>query len=109
MVSKRLPTTRSTASNYSILMPMIRTHEVRTGALALLMCAVTGSATAAETITVYAAGSLKSALNDLAESYESATGNTISASYGASGLLKDEISKGAKVDVFASANMEHPQ
>src|SRR5215831_12882816 len=68
-----------------------------------------GSATAAETITVYAAGSLKSALSDLAESYESATGNTVSAKYGASGLLKDEISKGAKAGVFASANMEHPQ
>jgi len=88
---------------------MIRTHEVRAGALALLMFAVAGSATAAETITVYAAGSLKSALTDLAESYESATGNTVSARYGASGLLKDEISKGAKADVFASANMEHPQ
>ena len=54
-------------------------------------------------------GVRKSALTDLAESYESATGNTVSAKYGASGLLKDEISKGAKADVFASANMEHPQ
>jgi len=90
-------------------MLMIRTHEVCAGALALLMCATTGSATAAETITVYAAGSLKSALTDLAESYERTTGNTVSAKYGASGLLKDEISKGAKADVFASANMEHPQ
>jgi len=88
---------------------MIRTHEVRAGALALLMCAMTASATAAETITVYAAGSLKSAFTDLAESYESATGNTVSVRYGASGLLKDEISKGARADVFASANMEHPQ
>src|SRR5262245_23958295 len=88
---------------------MIRTHELRAGVLALLICALMGSATGAETITVYAVGSLKSALTDLAESYESATGNTVSARYGASGLLKDEISKGAKVDVFASGNMEHPQ
>jgi len=68
-----------------------------------------GSETAAETVTIYAAGSLKSALTDLAESYEGASGNTVSAKYGASGLLKDEISRGAKADVFASANMEHPQ
>jgi ABC-type molybdate transport system substrate-binding protein len=88
---------------------MIRTHEVYAGALALLMCAMVGSATAAETITIYAAGSLKSALTDLAECYEGATGNTVSAKYGASGLLKDEISKGAKADLFASANIEHPQ
>ena len=87
---------------------MIRTH-VCAGALMLLMYAMIGSATAGQTITVYAAGSLKSALSDLAESYESATGNKVSARYGASGLLKDEISKGAKADVFASANMEHPQ
>jgi ABC-type molybdate transport system substrate-binding protein len=90
------------ASNYSMLMLMIRT-------LALLICAMTGSATAAETITVYAAGSLKSALTDLAESYENATGNIVSARYGSSGLLKDEIFKGAQADVFFSANMEHPQ
>jgi molybdate transport system substrate-binding protein len=88
---------------------MIRTHEVYAGALALLMCAMTGSVAAAETITLYAAGSLKSALTDLAESYEGATGNTVSAKYGASGLLKDEIFKGAKADVFASANIKHPQ
>ena len=88
---------------------MIRAHEVYAGTLALLMCAIAASATAAETITLYAAGSLKNALTDLTESYESATGNVVSAKYGASGLLKDEISKGAKADVFATANMEHPQ
>jgi molybdenum ABC transporter molybdate-binding protein len=31
------------------------------------------------------------------------------AKYGPSGLLKNEIADGAKVDVFASANMKHPQ
>ena len=31
------------------------------------------------------------------------------AKYGPSGLLKDEIAGGAKAEVFASANMEHPQ
>ena len=31
------------------------------------------------------------------------------AKFGASGLLKDEITGGAKAEVFASANMEHPQ
>src|SRR5262249_1075711 len=29
--------------------------------------------------------------------------------YGPSGLLKNQISEGAKADVFASANMEHPE
>ena len=31
------------------------------------------------------------------------------AKYGASGMLKDEIAGGARAEVFASANMEHPQ
>ena len=76
--------------------------------LALLVFAMIRPAAAA-TIKLYAAGSLQNALTDVAESYESATGNTVLARYGASGLLKDEISKGAKPDVFASANMEHPE
>jgi ABC-type molybdate transport system substrate-binding protein len=29
--------------------------------------------------------------------------------FGASGLLKDRIQAGERADVFASANMEHPQ
>ena len=33
----------------------------------------------------------------------------VQAKFGASGLLKDEIASGAKAEVFASANMEHPQ
>jgi molybdate transport system substrate-binding protein len=40
---------------------------------------------------------------------ETASGVTVTAKFGASGLLKDEITGGAKAEVFASANMEHPQ
>jgi len=63
----------------------------------------------AETIHLYAAGSLRAALTDVAKSYETTNPNRIEAKYGPSGLLKNEISGGAKADVFASANMEHPQ
>src|SRR5262252_6607671 len=79
-------------------------------ALAILFSVglMTGS-TAAETIQLYAAGSLKLALTEVARSYEGATGNKVEAKYGASGLLKNEISGGAKAEVFASANMGHPQ
>jgi len=78
---------------------MIRTREVRAGALALLICAMTGAATAAETITVYAAGSLKGALSDLAESYESATGNTVSARYGPRVARFMELSDGNRQQI----------
>jgi|SRR5215510_4115336 len=78
----------------------------RTILLAIL--AMTGSA-AAETVQLYAAGSLKAALTDVAKAYEALTGNKIEAKYGPSGILKNEISAGAAANVFASANMEHPQ
>lgn len=63
----------------------------------------------ADTVQLYAAGSLKLALTDVAKAYEAASGNKVEAKWGASGLLKNEIAAGAKTDVFASANMEHPQ
>jgi ABC-type molybdate transport system substrate-binding protein len=66
--------------------------RVRTILLAIL--AMTGSA-AAETVQLYAAGSLKAALTDVAKAYEAMTGNKIDAKYGPSGLLKNEISAGA--------------
>ena len=75
----------------------------------LATLAMTGNAVAEETVQLFAAGSLRGALTDVAKAFEAATGNTVQAKYGASGLLKDEIVAGAKTDVFASANMEHPQ
>jgi ABC-type molybdate transport system substrate-binding protein len=63
----------------------------------------------ADTVQLYAAGSLRGALTEVAKAFEAATGNAVQAKYGASGLLKNEIANSAKTDVFASANMEHPQ
>jgi molybdenum ABC transporter molybdate-binding protein len=63
----------------------------------------------ADTITLYAAGSLKAALTDVAKAYEVDSGNKVEMKFGPSGLLKDEIAGGAKADAFASANMEHPK
>ena len=74
-----------------------------------LMMAVMAGPTRAETVSLYAAGSLRGALTDVANAFEAATGNKVEAKYGASGLLKNEIAGGAKADVFASANMDHPQ
>ena len=64
---------------------------------------------AAETVLLHAAGSLRAALNEVAASYEKATGVKVIAKYGASGTLREEIEHGAKAEVFASANMEHPE
>ena len=37
------------------------------------------------------------------------SGNTVQLTFGPSGTLKDQIASGAKADVFASANLQHPQ
>jgi len=63
----------------------------------------------ADTVTLYAAGSLKGALTDVAKAYETKSGHKVAMKFGPSGLLRKEIADGAKADVFASANMEHPQ
>src|SRR5262245_14546988 len=63
----------------------------------------------ADPIRLYAAGSLKEALTTVATAFEGASGNKVEAKYGPSGLLKNEILEGANADLFASANMEHPQ
>lgn len=62
-----------------------------------------------DVVRLYSAGSLRSALTDTAAAFEKAAAIRVQAKFGASGTLKDEIIRGAPVDVFASANMEHPQ
>jgi len=64
---------------------------------------------AADPILLHAAGSLRLALTGVIEAYEPTAGVKVQARYGASSTLKDAIAKGERAEVFASANMEHPQ
>lgn len=63
----------------------------------------------AETLTLYAAGSLKAALGDVATSYEKTYKSKVTTKFGPSGLLRKAIEGGENPDVFASANMAHPE
>jgi ABC-type molybdate transport system substrate-binding protein len=60
-------------------------------------------------VKVFAAGSLRAPFTDLAREFERVSGRKLAMTFGASGLLRDRINAGETVDVFASANMEHPQ
>ena len=60
-------------------------------------------------LQVYAAGSLRGALTDIARDHEARTGQKVVLTLGASGLLRDRIEKGEPAQVFASADMDHPQ
>ena len=72
-----------------------------------------GSSAAAQTaaeIVVFAAGSLRAALTETAAAFErEQPGRSVRLVFGASGLLKDRLAGDEKADVFASANMEHPE
>src|SRR5262249_24293242 len=79
--------------------------------LAVTLAAATISvpAVASEPVSLYAASSLRTALTEVAGAFEAASGQRVQVKYGPSGTLKDEIAGGAHAEVFASANMEHPQ
>jgi molybdate transport system substrate-binding protein len=72
------------------------------------MLATAACGFAAEQITVAAAADLNYALNELANRFETATGNQIKLSFGASGNLYSQIQSGAPFDLFFSADEDYP-
>jgi molybdate transport system substrate-binding protein len=66
---------------------------------------VSSPALAAEPVAVFAAGSLRAVLSDIATGFTRDTGTEVRFTFGPSGLLKERIEKGEVADVFASANM----
>jgi molybdate transport system substrate-binding protein len=59
-----------------------------------------------KTITVFAAASMKNALDDVNAAFLKATGVKAVSSYGASSALARQIEQGAPADVFASADLD---
>lgn len=76
---------------------------------AVAMIAAAAPVSAQETVRLHAAGSLRSALTEVAQAFERASGAKVATNFAASGLLRDRLAGGEASDVFASANMEHPQ
>ena len=58
------------------------------------------------TITVFAAASMKNALDEINAAFTGSTGIKVVASYGASSALMKQIEQGAPADVFASADLD---
>jgi molybdate transport system substrate-binding protein len=79
--------------------------------LLTIVCAflgVTLAATSAKSaeVRVFAAASLKNALDEVAKIYESKTGDKIVTSYAASSALAKQIESGAPADIFFSADLD---
>jgi len=62
------------------------------------------SATEAGTVTIFAAASLKTALDDIAARHHADTGDTMRISYAGSSKLARQLQQGAPAQVFVSAN-----
>lgn len=76
--------------------------------LALMAILVSRTADAANP-TIYAAGSLRAAFTALIDRHAANTGVRFTPTFGPSGSLREAIENGQTPDIFASANLEHPQ
>lgn len=78
-------------------------------ALAALLVLLSPWSVSAESLTIYAAGSLKEAMDEVAASYEKTYATKVSTKFGPNGLLRKPIAEGGNPDVLASADMDHPK
>jgi molybdate transport system substrate-binding protein len=83
------------------------------GRMSIRLCAILGLLLAAaqplaaqEAVTVFAAASMKNALDDANAAFTKATGVKVTASYAASSALAKQIEQGAPADVFLSADLQ---
>ena len=72
--------------------------------LSLALALALATPAAAEEVVVFAAASLKTALDQIATDFQAATGNTVVISYAGSNTLAQQIIQGAPADIFVSAN-----
>ena len=76
-------------------------------ALSILLGSNTSPALAQEkSLTVFAAASMKNALDDINAAYTAKSGVKMVASYAASSALAKQIEQGAPADIFASADTD---
>jgi molybdate transport system substrate-binding protein len=79
-------------------------------AVAIGACGTTAAGPSARpTLTVFAAASLRAAMDEVAAAYEAATGVSILVAADSSAALATQIEQGAPADVFLSADESNPQ
>lgn len=75
------------------------------GAALVVFLPISGGAQPAD-VTVFAAASLKNALDAIADAFRNETGKRIAISYAASSALARQIEQGAPADMFISADLD---
>lgn len=85
---------------------MYRLNGIFAAFVILLGAALSPAAAQDKTVTVFAAASMKNALDDIDAAYTAKTGVKIVVSYGPSSGLAKQIEQGAPADVFISADTD---
>ena len=85
---------------------LLRRRVVLLIMLGLLAAPFMAPAAQAADVTVFAAASLKNALDDAAKLYQTKTGDKVNISYAASSALAKQIEAGAPADIFFSADLD---
>jgi molybdate transport system substrate-binding protein len=78
-------------------------------ALGLLALAATGSAAEPEPVQIFAAGSLRGVVTELAAEAGPALGVAVQPSFGGSGAMRERIEKGEPADLLMSADLGSPR
>jgi molybdate transport system substrate-binding protein len=83
---------------------MVRLSRRLVCALCVAALVIPVAAADTRTVIVFAAASLKNALDEAAAAYQAKTGDHVTISYAASSALAKQIENGAPADIFASAD-----
>ena len=81
-------------------------EPIRRALAVLILALLPGVPARAETLTVFAAASLKESLDEAARAFEKASGHVVRISYAASSALARQIEAGAPAQIFISADEE---
>src|SRR5260370_8724898 len=102
---------RESASEYARSATMHRLSGIFAALVILLAAAHAPAAAQDKTLTVFAAASMKNALDDIDAAYTAKSGVKIIVSYGPSSGLAKQLEQGAPADIFVSADtdwMDYP-
>src|SRR5499433_3385936 len=78
------------------------------GLTALVLSWILSSTAESEDLVLFGAGSLREVMTQIATDYQARYGGTVRTEFGPSGLMRERIERGERVDLFASADMGHP-
>jgi molybdate transport system substrate-binding protein len=73
--------------------------------IALVLGWVLSSTASGEELLLFGAGSLREVMTQIATDYQARYGGTVRTEFGPSGLMRERIERGERVDLFASADM----